>query len=374
MRRCSRSRRRSEAGLDIVTDGEIRRESYSNRFATALDGVDIDNPGTALDRSGHPNPVPRVVGPIRRKHPVQVEDLLFLKRHTDRPLKVTVPGRSPWRSRRRTTTTATPRAGARLRRGRERRVLDLFAAGADIVQLDEPYVQARPEAARAYGVEALNRALEGADRHHRGAHLLRLRGDHPRAAVGLFVPAGTGRLQLRAGLDRDRAVQPRLSVLKHLPDKKILLGVLDLVRHECRDAARSSPRGSAAHCRTSTPNVSYRAGLRHEVPAAGLGRGQVARHGRGCGPVTGRAGVAAASRQTCAAALRRPSMSILLICISACMARCAFAGSDRQQFVQRGGHDLPRHAYLSFSQPPGPSSPPSERRSSSRRPRPASHS
>src|SRR5215203_1950733 len=80
------------AGLDIVTDGEMRRESYSNRFATALDGVDVDNPGTALDRSGHPNPVPRVVGPIRRKHSVQVRDAEFLRAHTDHPIKMTVPG------------------------------------------------------------------------------------------------------------------------------------------------------------------------------------------------------------------------------------------------------------------------------------------
>ena len=80
------------AGLDIITDGEIRRESYSNRFATALEGVDIDNPGSALDRSGHPNPVPRIVGPIRRRHPVEVDDLKFLKRHTARAVKMTVPG------------------------------------------------------------------------------------------------------------------------------------------------------------------------------------------------------------------------------------------------------------------------------------------
>src|SRR5579859_4931075 len=80
------------AGLDIITDGEARRESYSNRFATALEGVDIDNPGTALDRSGHPNPVPRIVGRIRRKHPVEVDDLRFLKRHTAKQTKITVPG------------------------------------------------------------------------------------------------------------------------------------------------------------------------------------------------------------------------------------------------------------------------------------------
>src|SRR5215217_1930619 len=81
-----------EAGLDIVSDGEIRRESYSNRFATALEGVDLDNPGSALDRSGHPNPVPRIVGKIRRMRPVEVEDLKFLKAHTRRQIKITVPG------------------------------------------------------------------------------------------------------------------------------------------------------------------------------------------------------------------------------------------------------------------------------------------
>jgi 5-methyltetrahydropteroyltriglutamate--homocysteine methyltransferase len=85
-------RAQEQAGLDIITDGEIRRESYSNRFATALEGVDIDNPGSALDRSGHPNPVPRVVGKIRRKHPVEVQDLLFLKKHRKKPVNMTVPG------------------------------------------------------------------------------------------------------------------------------------------------------------------------------------------------------------------------------------------------------------------------------------------
>src|SRR5213592_2547170 len=85
-------RAQEEAGLDIITDGEIRRESYSNRFATALEGVDIDNPGTALDRSGHPNPVPRIVGKIRRKHPVEIKDLRFLRAHTRKAVKMTVPG------------------------------------------------------------------------------------------------------------------------------------------------------------------------------------------------------------------------------------------------------------------------------------------
>src|SRR5690242_16694345 len=155
-------RDQERAGLDIVTDGEMRRESYSNRFATALDGVDIDNPGTALDRSGRPNPVPRVVGPIRRKHPVQVRDVEFLRAHTDRPIKITVPG--PF--------TMSQQAQNDFYESDEELVLgyatavneevrDLFAAGADVVQLDEPYMQARPEPARRHGVMALERALDG---------------------------------------------------------------------------------------------------------------------------------------------------------------------------------------------------------------------
>src|SRR5512138_3228882 len=139
-------RAQEEAGLDIVTDGEIRRESYSNRFATALEGVDIDNPGTALDRSGHPNPVPRIVGRIRRKHPVEVRDVEFLRANTNRLIKATVPG--PY--------TMSQQAQNDFYKDEEELALDyaaavneeikdLFSAGADIVQIDEPYMQARPE-------------------------------------------------------------------------------------------------------------------------------------------------------------------------------------------------------------------------------------
>src|SRR5215475_10167565 len=139
-------RDQERAGLDIITDGEIRRESYSNRFATALDGIDIDNPGTALDRSGHPNLVPRVIGKIRRKYPVEVTDVEFLRRNTDRMIKATVPG--PY--------TMSQQAQNDFYEDEEEMTLDyaaavnaeikdLFAAGADIVQVDEPYMQARPE-------------------------------------------------------------------------------------------------------------------------------------------------------------------------------------------------------------------------------------
>ena len=155
-------RAQERAGLDIVTDGEMRRESYSNRFATALDGVDIDNPGTALDRSGHPNPVPRVAGKVRRKHAVEVGDVKFLRANTDRTIKITVPG----------AFTMSQQAQNDFYKDEEEMALDyagavnaeikdLFAAGADVVQIDEPYMQARPEKARQYGLQALNRALEG---------------------------------------------------------------------------------------------------------------------------------------------------------------------------------------------------------------------
>ncbi|HET9207060.1 MAG TPA: uroporphyrinogen decarboxylase family protein [Burkholderiaceae bacterium] len=155
-------RAQEEAGLDIVSDGEIRRESYSNRFATALEGVDLDNPGSALDRSGHPNPVPRIVGRIRRKHAVEVDDLKFLRAHTSRKVKITVPGpftmlqqaqNDHYKSEEEAAMDYAVAVNAEIQ--------DLFAAGADVVQIDEPYMQARPEKARQYGLQALNRALEG---------------------------------------------------------------------------------------------------------------------------------------------------------------------------------------------------------------------
>ena len=164
------------AGMDIVTDGEMRRESYSNRFATALEGVDLDNPGVALDRTGHENPVPRVVGPIRRTRPVEVRDVEFLRANTDRPIKITLPG--PF--------TMAQQAQDDHYRDEESLTLgyaeavneearDLKAAGADVVQIDEPYLQARPEQARPTALEAIDRALEGIEGHDRAPHLLRLR-------------------------------------------------------------------------------------------------------------------------------------------------------------------------------------------------------
>ena len=155
-------RAQEEAGLDIVSDGEIRRESYSNRFATALDGVDLDNPGSALDRSGHANPVPRIVGRIRRRHAVEVDDLKFLRAHTDRMVKITVPGPFTMLQQAQNDFYADDEEAAMdYAAAVNEEIRDLFAAGADVVQIDEPYMQARPEKARRYGLKALNRALEG---------------------------------------------------------------------------------------------------------------------------------------------------------------------------------------------------------------------
>src|SRR5215210_5694433 len=155
-------RAQEAAGLDIITDGEIRRESYSNRFATALDGVDLDNPGSALDRSGHPNPVPRIVGRIRRRHAVEVDDLKFLKAHTTRRTKITVPGPFTMLQQAQNDFYGSEEEAAMdYAVAVNEEIRDLFAAGADVVQIDEPYMQARPKKAEEYGLRALNRALEG---------------------------------------------------------------------------------------------------------------------------------------------------------------------------------------------------------------------
>jgi 5-methyltetrahydropteroyltriglutamate--homocysteine methyltransferase len=155
-------REMERAGVDVISDGEIRRESYSNRFATALDGVDLDNPGTALDRTGHPNPVPRVTGSIRRRHPVEVRDVQFLRANTDRRIKITVAGPFTMTQQAQDNYYGDERAMALdYAAAVNEEIKDLFAAGADVVQIDEPYLQARAENARLYGVAVVNRALQG---------------------------------------------------------------------------------------------------------------------------------------------------------------------------------------------------------------------
>ena len=222
-------RAQEEAGLDIVTDGEIRRESYSNRFATALEGVDIDNPGTALDRSGHPNPVPRVTGKIRRRHAVEVEDLIFLKRNTTQKVKITVPGpftmsqqaqNDFYQSDAECSMDYAVALNAEIR--------DLFAAGADVVQVDEPYMQARPEKAREYGLAALNRALEGVT----GTTAVHICFGY--AAIIHTRPSGYSFLPELSGCScRQISIETAQSkldckVLEGLKGKQIMVGCIDL--------------------------------------------------------------------------------------------------------------------------------------------------
>ncbi|MBK1695764.1 uroporphyrinogen decarboxylase family protein [Rhodovibrio salinarum] len=225
-------REQEEAGLDIITDGEIRRESYSNRFATALEGIDIDTPGTALDRSGHPNPVPRIAGPIRRTETIMVEDVRFLRRHTDRTAKITVPG--PFTMSQQAQNDHYPTladAAMDYAAAINAEIKDLFAAGADIVQIDEPYMQARPEQAEEYGLTALNRALEGVS----GTTAVHICFGyaaliHERPEGYSFLPQLNGCSCNQISIE---TAQSNLdcSVLKELENKTVILGVIDLSDH-----------------------------------------------------------------------------------------------------------------------------------------------
>jgi 5-methyltetrahydropteroyltriglutamate--homocysteine methyltransferase len=239
------------ADLDIITDGEMRRESYSNRFATALEGVDIDNPGTALDRSGHPNPVPRIVGKIRRKHPVEVEDVKFLRTHTDRVIKITVPG--PFTMSQQAQNDFYKDDGEMALDyavAVNAEIKDLFAAGADIVQIDEPYMQARPEKARQFGLAAFNAALDGV----KGTTAVHICFGY--AAVIHARPSGYSFLPELANSPVNQiSVETAQSgldcaVLEKLSGKTIILGTLDLL-----DTTIETPEIVAARIRRALPYV-----------------------------------------------------------------------------------------------------------------------
>jgi 5-methyltetrahydropteroyltriglutamate--homocysteine methyltransferase len=244
-------RAQEEAGLDIITDGEIRRESYSNRFATALDGVDLDNPGTALDRSGHPNPVPRIVGPIRRRHAVEAEDVAFLRRHTDRKIKITVPG--PFTMAQQAQNDYYPseaEAAMDYADAVNAEIRDLFAAGADIVQVDEPYMQSRPEKAREYGLAALNRALDGIT----GPTAVHICFGY--AAVIHVRPSGYSFLpELRGCRCQQVSIETAQSkldcaVLKELDNKQVMVGCIDL-----SDMTVETPEVVADRIRRALPYI-----------------------------------------------------------------------------------------------------------------------
>jgi 5-methyltetrahydropteroyltriglutamate--homocysteine methyltransferase len=241
-----------EAGLDIVTDGEIRRESYSNRFATALEGVDIDNPGIALDRSGHPTPVPRIVGKIRRKYAVEVGDLQFLKHHTRRMVKITEPGPFTMSQQAQNEFYKTDEEAAMdYAVAVNGEIKDLFSAGADVVQIDEPYMQARPQKAEEYGLTALNAALDGVT----GTTAVHICFGY--AAVIHERPSGYSFLgQLKECSCHQISIETAqshldCSVLADLEGKKIMLGVLDL-----SDMSVETPKMIAARIRRALEYVS----------------------------------------------------------------------------------------------------------------------
>ena len=244
-------RDQERAGLDIITDGEQRRESYSNRFATALAGIDLERPGTTANRTGGFSTVPRVIGPIRRRHPVEVGDVEFLRANTDHMIKMTVPG--PF--------TMSVQCQDDFYHNEEKLALDyasavnaeikdLFAAGADIVQIDEPWMQSRPQQARRFGVAALDAALDGVA----GTTAVHICFGY--AAVVKDKPSGYSFLseleRSAVGQVSIEAAQPRLdlSILRHLPSKTIILGVIDL-----SDPAVETPATVADRIRNALPFV-----------------------------------------------------------------------------------------------------------------------
>jgi 5-methyltetrahydropteroyltriglutamate--homocysteine methyltransferase len=217
------------AGVDVITDGEIRRESYSNRLANALGGIDVNNPGTALDRTGHPNPVPRIVGPIARSQPVELRDLEFLRANTSRATKMTLPGPFTMAQQAQNDYYATDRdAALAYAEAVNAEIRALFAAGADVVQLDEPYMAARPEKAHEFGVQALDRALAGVA----GTTAVHLCFGyaaivHNRASEYAFLEPLAESAVDQISIE---AAQPKLdlSVLDRLGNKTVILGVLNL--------------------------------------------------------------------------------------------------------------------------------------------------
>ena len=240
------------AGLDVISDGEMRRESYSNRFVTVLEGIDSDNPGTALDRTGHPNPVPRVVGSIRHARPVMDRDVRFAKEHAGRPLKITVPG--PF--------TMTQQAQNDFYPDEESLAMDLAAAvnaelralkeaGADMVQIDEPYLQARPDKAQVYAVAAINRALEGIPAPvglHTCFGYAHIVHDRPSGYPFLVELAET--IATHVSIESaQQNVDP--SILVALGDKTVVLGVIDLAD----DSAVETPETVADRVRRALKYV-----------------------------------------------------------------------------------------------------------------------
>lgn len=222
------------AGVDIITDGEIRRESYSNRFATALSGIDVDQPGTAIDRTGHPNPVPRIVGKITRRAGIETYDAKFLVENTTRKKKITLPGPFTMLQQAQNDFYATAEEAAMdYAEAVNEEIKDLFAAGIDVVQLDEPYLQARPDEARKYAVNAINHALRDVKKAFPDrTTALHMCFDYPH--IVHQRANGYSFLRELEALTVDvlsiEAAQPQLdlSIVEALPTKQLMIGVLDL--------------------------------------------------------------------------------------------------------------------------------------------------
>src|SRR5690348_4155116 len=244
-------RDQERAGLDIITDGEQRRESYPNRFATALDGIDIDNPGTVINRNGRPIAVPRIVGPIRRRQPVELRDLKVLRANTDRKIKATVPGPFTMGRQAQDDHYGDEEAVAMAyAEAVNAEIKDLFAAGADIVQIDEPWMQQHPEKARQYGLKTLDRALDGVT----GTIAIHLCFGyaavvHDKPSGYSFLPELEGSKVQQVSIE---AAQPNLDlkVLRELPSKTIILGVISLA-----DSAIETPEIVAGRIRKAFDHV-----------------------------------------------------------------------------------------------------------------------
>jgi 5-methyltetrahydropteroyltriglutamate--homocysteine methyltransferase len=244
-------RDQERAGVDIISDGEQRRESYSNHFATALEGVDIDNPGTTMSRMGRPIQVPRITGPIRRRQPVEVRDLQLLRANTEHKIKATVPGPFTMSRQAQDDHYGDEEAMAMdFADAVNAEIKDLFAAGADVVQVDEPWMQQYPDQARAYGLTALNRALDGVS----GTVAVHLCFGY--AAVVHDKPTGYSFLAELENANAQQisieAAQPKLdlAVLRNLPSKTIILGVIDLA-----DPTVETPEIVAGRIRAALPHV-----------------------------------------------------------------------------------------------------------------------
>ena len=263
------------AGIDIISDGEMRRESYSNRFATALEGVDIEHPGSTINRTGARSVVPRIAGPIRRKHAVEVRDVEFLRRNTDRRIKITLPGPFTMAQQAQDDYYKDEEALAMAYASAVNEELkDLKRAGADVLQLDEPWLQARAERAARYGVKAINRALEGVD----GTTVVHLCFGY--AAAVKDKPSGYSFLaqlaQTSASQISIEAAQPRLdlAILRELAPKQVMVGVIDLASEsvETPEEVAARIRAALAHVPAERLVVAPDCGMKYLTREVAFGK------------------------------------------------------------------------------------------------------